>query len=259
MRRFAADIIQIDRRGPATFLVELNCPDIAGAATPGQFVQVRVSTGTDPFLRRTFSLHGVDPASGVIRLLVDVVGPGTRHLCDLRCGGTLDIIGPLGNGFDLQFGNPGPCVLVAGGVGAAPLVFLAERLIRDGSRPVTFLMGARSAEHLSIMEGAFGPAVEVKCATDDGSAGYHGFVTGLLEELLPQVNPGVIYVCGPHPMMRAVAAMASRAGVPCQVSLEERMACGIGACLGCAVRLAGGGMARSCKEGPVFDAGRLAW
>jgi dihydroorotate dehydrogenase electron transfer subunit len=259
MQRFTADIIQIEQRGPATFLVELGCGEIAGAATPGQFVQVRVSFGTDPFLRRTFSLCGTDRASGVIRLLVDVVGPGTRLLCDLRCGGTLDIIGPLGTGFDLRFGNPGPVMLVAGGVGAAPLLFLAERLAGDASRPVIFLMGARTAEHLAVLDGFSAPEVSVSCATDDGSAGYHGFVTGLLEERLRVSKPEAIYVCGPHPMMRAVAAIAARTGIPCQVSLEERMACGIGACLGCAVRLADGGTARSCKEGPVFDAGRLAW
>ena len=259
MQKYAADIIQIERRGPATFLVGLDCGELAGAAEPGQFVQVRVSSGSDPFLRRTFSLCGADRASGVIHLLVDVVGPGTRLLCGLKCGGTLDIIGPLGTGFDLRFGNPGRCILVAGGVGAAPLIFLAERLAKEGFRPVNFLMGARTSKHLEVLEEVLGSGATVTCATDDGSAGYHGFVTGLLEEQLPSLNPGAIYVCGPHAMMRAVAAIASRFGIPCQVSLEERMACGIGACLGCAVSLADGGMARSCKEGPVFDAGRLAW
>jgi dihydroorotate dehydrogenase electron transfer subunit len=259
MREYTADIIRTERRGPSTFLVELNSPEIAGEASPGQFVQVRISGGTDPFLRRTFSLCGADPGKGMIRLLVDVVGMGTRLLCDAPLGRTLDIIGPLGTGFDLRFGNLGRCVLVAGGVGVAPLFFLAERLGKEGSRPITFLMGARTDTHLAILEDMLCPEVTVTCATDDGSAGFHGLVTGLLEEQMAALNPGVIYTCGPHPMMRSVAGIAARAGIPCQVSLEERMACGIGACLGCAARLADGSMVRSCTEGPVFDAGRLAW
>jgi dihydroorotate dehydrogenase electron transfer subunit len=259
MPRYEADIFKIEPRGPSAFLLELNCAGIAPEAIPGQFVQVRVSGGTDPFLRRTFSLCGVDPSAGTISLLVDVVGPGTRILCEMRCGGKLDIIGPLGAGFDLHFGKPGPVVLVAGGVGVAPLLFLAERLVTGGLRPVTFLLGVRTAEHRAVLDGMLDAGVAVMYATDDGSAGYPGFVTGLLGEQIPLLNPGAIYACGPHPMMQAVATLAARAGIPCQVSLEERMACGIGACLGCAVQLTDGSMVRSCKEGPVFDSGRVAW
>lgn len=259
MREYTANIIRTERRGPSAFLMELYCPELAGEALPGQFVQTRISEGTDPFLRRTFSICGADPLKGMIRILVDVVGPGTRLLCAVPCGGKLDVIGPLGTGFDLRFGNPGRCILVAGGVGVAPLLFLVERLCKEGPRPITFLMGARTVNHLAVLEDMSGTGIEIKCATDDGSAGYHGLVTGLLEEQLTALNPGVIYTCGPQPMMRTVSDIAARAGIPCQVSLEERMACGIGACLGCAVRLTDGSMVRSCKEGPVFDAGRLAW
>lgn len=259
MREYEPNIIRTERRGPSTFFIEMECGGIAEEAAPGQFVQVRVSNGTDPFLRRTFSLCGADPSNGTIRLMVDVIGRGTGILCEMRPGMTLNVIGPLGTGFDPRFGKTGDCILVAGGVGAAPLIFLASRLAADETRPVTFLMGSRSAAHLAVLDGMLDSTIQVMRATDDGSFGYDGFVTGLLRERLSLLNPGVVYACGPHPMMREAAKISARAGIPCQVSLEERMACGIGACLGCAVPLAEGGMVRSCTEGPVFDAERLAW
>jgi dihydroorotate dehydrogenase electron transfer subunit len=222
-------------------------------------VQVRVADGTDPFLRRTFSICGSIPETGTLLLMVDAVGRGTRLLCGMAPGNTLNLIGPLGTAFDMTAGIGRTCVLVAGGVGAAPLVFLEEHLGKAGAGNTVFLMGGRTAEHLTIIDGLIDGSDRVLFATDDGSWEYRGLVTDLLEEKLPELQPGVIYACGPQAMLRSVAEIARRSGIPCQVSLEERMACGIGACLGCAVQLADGTMARACKEGPVFNAEDIAW
>ena len=263
MREYEAGIIHTERRGPKYQCIDLECPEIARTAAPGQFVQVRVNEGSDPFLRRTFSLGGCEPERGMVRLFIDVVGRGTSLLSGMRRGKTLNIIGPLGSGFDLSAGKPElrpeHWALVAGGAGAAPLIFLARRLAADTGKRVTFLMGARTKPHHAMLEGMLPEHVTVIPATDDGSLGYHGPVTGLLTELLPSLAPAVIAACGPRPMMAAAAGIARERGVLCRVSLEERMACGIGACLGCAVRLASGRMVRSCVDGPVFDAEELAW
>ncbi|MHB9027151.1 MAG: dihydroorotate dehydrogenase electron transfer subunit [Candidatus Latescibacterota bacterium] len=259
MREYEADIIRNELRESSTFLIHLRCPELAREARPGQFVQVRVTDGTDPFLRRTFSICGAVPETGTVLLMVGAVGRGTRLLCGMAPGDRLNLIGPLGTAFDLSPGIDRTRVLVAGGVGAAPLVFLEERLWKSGTGNTVFMMGARNAEHLMIIDGLVDLNAKVLFATDDGSWEYHGYVTDLLEEKLPKLNPDIIYACGPHAMLRTVAEIARRAGIPCQVSLEERMACGIGACLGCAIRLADGSMARACKEGPVFNAEDIAW
>ena len=259
MREYEAGIILTERRGPSYLRIDLECPEIARTAVPGQFVQVRVTEGSDPFLRRTFSLCGSDPGKGTVSLMIDVVGRGTVLLCGARRGHTLNLLGPLGAGFDLCAGAPGHWVLVAGGIGAAPLIFLAGRLAAEMGKRVTFLMGARTKPHHAMLDGMLPERVPVIPATDDGSLGYHGPIGDLLDTLLQSLAPDVIAACGPRPMMAAAARIAHERGVKCRVSLEERMACGIGACLGCAVRIADGRMARTCLDGPVFDAEELAW
>lgn len=257
MQQYEADIILSECRAANTYVVDLSCPDIARDVAPGQFVQVRVGTGTEPFLRRTFSVCGVDRKRGYITLMIDMIGRGTAMLCDARRGDTLNIIGPLGNTFDLAAGGHSVCVLVAGGVGAAPLVFLANEMRKRSDRPIFFMMGARDKTSLGTIDGLLPDSVELLTATDDGSHGHHGFVTELLSENLDVLRLGVVYTCGPHDMMKAVAAITRKAGVPCHVSLEERMACGIGACYGCVVQLTDGRMVRTCVDGPVFPAGEV--
>ncbi len=260
MREYEAGIIRIEPRGPSAYAIDLECRGLADDAVPGQFTQVRVSDGTDPFLRRTFSISGADPESGVVRLMVDVVGPGTRLLCGMRPGMAISCIGPLGRGFDLAAGHDSrACLLVAGGVGVAPLLLLAARLRAKGDRDIHFLMGGRSSDHVSMAEDPALDGLSVVYATEDGSRGERGYVTIPLESSLREGRFGMLYACGPHPMLKAVAGMARAFRVPCQVSLEERMACGIGACLGCAVKLANGRVVRACSEGPVFDAEEIAW
>jgi dihydroorotate dehydrogenase electron transfer subunit len=259
MREFEAGIIRTEHRGQSYRRIELDCPDIARIAAPGQFVQVRACGGSDPFLRRTFSLCGSDPERGILSLLIDVVGVGTRIIAETGRGRTLDLIGPLGRGFDLFPGRKEHWVLVAGGVGAAPLLFLGSRLAGDAAKRVTFLMGARTRAHHTLIDRMLPESVRVLRATDDGSLGFRGYVSDLLDAEFDALAPDVIAACGPNSMMEITARIASARGVRCMVSLEERCACGIGACLGCAVKLADGRMARSCAEGPVFDAEALAW
>jgi dihydroorotate dehydrogenase electron transfer subunit len=258
MREYEAGILRTDHRSPDGYLIEVACGEIAEKAVPGQFVQARTGRGTDPFLRRTFSLCGSRPQEGIVSLLIDVVGMGTSLLCSLKRGEIVNLIGPLGKGFDTNLGGSECAILVAGGFGAAPLLFLADSMRRSDKRPVVFIMGGKTASRLSLIEGLT-EGIPVMEATDDGSRGYHGLVSFLLEERIEELSPGALYACGPHPMMKAVANIAKKSGVPCQVSLEERMACGIGACLGCAVRMADGSMVRSCKEGPVFNVDEVSW
>lgn len=254
MQEYEADIILSECRAAHTYIVDLLCPGIAKNVVPGQFVQVRVGSGTDPFLRRTFSVCGVDRERGYLTLMIDMIGRGTEMLCTANRGDTLNIIGPLGTGFDIALGGESFRVLVAGGVGAAPLVFLAREMSTISRQPLFFMLGARTKAALGIIDGLLPGTVELLVATDDGSAGHHGLVTEILANDLSSLRPGAVYACGPHEMMKSVAGITKKAGVPCQVSLEERMACGIGACYGCVVKLRDGRMVRTCVDGPVFSA-----
>lgn len=255
MRAYEATITRTERRSTSITRIEFLCGEIARNAVPGQFVQVRTTTGTDPFLRRTISIADVDPGGGLVTLLVDAVGPGTDLMCGAPSGGSIDLIGPLGKGFDLTLGGDGACLLVAGGIGAAPLIFLGRALGASGRR-VTVLMGGRDAVAIETVRELLA-GDDIRFATDDGSIGHHGFVSGLMDKVLAESLPAAIYACGPQPMMRTVARIAGDTGVPCQVSLEERMACGIGACYGCAVERLDGSILRACFDGPVFNAGEI--
>lgn len=254
MQEYEAGILRTEFRGNNSYIIDVSCDVIAKEVVPGQFVQVRAGCGTDPFLRRTFSVCGTDPENGVIKLMIGVKARGTRILCSMNRGEALNIIGSLGIGFDLHFGGDGPCVLVAGGIGAAPLLFLAQELVKTAGRQIIFMMGAGNTEGLKIIEGFLDKNVALLTATEDGSSGFHGMVGKQLEENIASISPAAIYTCGPNAMMREIASIAKNTGTPCQVSLEERMACGIGACYGCAVKLCNGQMARACVDGPVFNA-----
>jgi len=259
MHESEAGILRIECRGDRLTILHLSCGSIAREVQPGQFVQVRVSDGSDPFLRRTFSVYDADVERGTFSLMVDMIGPGTEKLCRQNRTRTVSVIGPLGRSFDFREVADAPVWYVAGGVGAAPLLFLAHTLQGRGSSGHTMFFGARDRLTHALYDHLFGDVPRVLFSSDDGSVGYHGFVSELLEKELQHERPAVMYVCGPHPMMKAVAAIALRNDIPCQVSLEERMACGIGACYGCAVPLVDGRMVRSCVDGPVFDAREVAW
>jgi len=227
------------------------------AAQPGQFVMVRVSDGIDPLLRRPFSIHRMLSAdSGEFEVLFRVVGAGTRLLARTHVGDQVEALAPLGRGFHLAEGRP---LLVGGGVGVAPLLFLAEALLKAGNTP-KLLLGGRADRDILCHDDFACLAVPFALATEDGSLGEPGLVTRLLERELQQGAGGTsVYACGPSPMLAAVAQLCREAGVPCQVSLEAYMACGVGACLGCVVPGTRETYLRVCKEGPVFDADEIDW
>lgn len=250
MQESEAGILRIDTLGDSKYLLALDCGQIANESSPGQFIQIRTGNGTDPFLRRTFSISGVNPGKGELKILFQVVGIGTEILCGLKRGISLNIIGPLGKGFDITIPHESKALLIGGGIGIAPLFFLSDRM-RDLGISHSFMFGARNLSGIDSVK-KFLPD---KCvySTDDGSEGYCGYIHEMLDLNIGIYSPSVIYTCGPDPMMREVARVAHKNGIPCQVSLEERMACGIGACFGCAVPHLDGRMVRTCVEGPVFD------
>jgi dihydroorotate dehydrogenase electron transfer subunit len=248
----------------------LVAPRIAEAARPGQFVHLLAGEDRSFPLRRPFSIHRVDPPGGsggpgTVEVVFDVVGAGTLALSRLRAGDVVDVLGPLGRPFAPP-GEPAGCVLVGGGYGTAPLFFLAAELRARRCR-VDFVIGAASAARLldPAEAGRLGHSLAV--TTDDGSAGRRGLVTDPLPDLLARTGAGRVYACGPMPMLAAVSRLSAAAGVPCQVAVEEQMACGTGICFSCVLPVGGGGgagpaetrMARSCLEGPVFDGAAIAW
>jgi dihydroorotate dehydrogenase electron transfer subunit len=229
---------------------------IVRSAHAGQFVNIRVSDSLEPLLRRPLSIHAVKGAK--VRIMYEVLGKGTQALAQRKPGEFLDIIGPLGRGFDYPAAvktGGGKNILIAGGMGVAPLVFLAEKL--KLSKPLV-LIGARSKELLFCPQEFKTLGATVKVATDDGSAGFKGRVTDLLNMVLKQTKPLGLFACGPHPMLKGVAQIAAENQICAQLSLEEHMACGIGACLGCVV-LTKSGYKSVCKDGPVFSGEELIW
>ena len=259
--------------------------EIAEQAKPGQFLHIRCSDGYDPLLRRPISIHSIK--NNVIAVLYRVVGKGTYLLSEKVSGEFLDVIGPLGNGFDYQLpvtSHQSP-VLVGGGIGVAPLYFLAQRLIKKCLN-ITVLVGADTKCNILCIDEFKKLDCRVKISTDDGSAGTSGTVVDLLKKELILINSRLktqssklkIFACGPVPMLKHVAQLVCKYNVPCQVSLERQMACGIGACMGCTIKIRnpkspegqayGAGEIRKdklfdykrvCKDGPVFDIKEIVW
>lgn len=248
------EVLGNDRVAEGVGLLVLEAPRIAASVRPGQFAHLRIERGSDFILRRPFSVHRASEER--IEVLYQVLGRGTRRLAESRRGDRMDAIGPLGTGWDVPDGV-GHVLLVAGGLGAAPLGMLAESLAERGVA-VSVALGAPTAERLVARELFERVARRVEVATDDGSAGEAGFVTLVSERLIAEDRPGMVCVCGPEVMARAVAAQAAAARVGCRVSLERLMACGVGACLSCVVSTRSG-QKRACCDGPVFDAEEVLW
>jgi dihydroorotate dehydrogenase electron transfer subunit len=248
-------------------LTRLAAPRTACEVKPGQFVELRVGSGPAPLLRLPLSVAGVDRARGTIDLLFEERGPKTRALRRLSPGDRVECLGPLGHGFVLPAKGT-RVLLVGGGIGIPPLLFLGDAIRHGGVGPACLLAGARSRDrHLpdALLASA---GLEVRRATDDGSLGHRGPVTELLEQGLEQDGRAAVYSCGPHAMLAAVAATCHRREVACQVSLEAYMACGIGVCVGCVVEMAPDygvpetpyrRYRRVCVDGPVFDSRRVRW
>ncbi len=248
-------VISNERVAQGVGLIVLDAPRCAASVQPGQFVHLRVTESADLILRRPFSVHTA--ADGRIEILYQVLGAGTLRLAEKQAGDrSMDLVGPLGHGWKTPEGVS-HALLVAGGLGAAPLGMLAERLAEKGVA-VVVAQGAPTAERLVARDLFERVARRVEIATDDGSAGTHGFVTPATDRLMASESFDVVYCCGPEMMQRIVAGQAAAHGIACQVSLERLMACGIGACLSCVVSTTDG-LRRACVDGPVFDAGEVCW
>ncbi|MDY5968792.1 MAG: dihydroorotate dehydrogenase electron transfer subunit [Bacteroidales bacterium] len=241
-------VVATQKYGEAYFLLILRHPATLPAVEAGQFVEVLVENEPNVMLRRPFSIHDVDAKSNTLSLLLQTVGHGTHRLSLLKTGDELNLILPLGNSFSTK-GND--VLLVGGGAGIAPLLLLGRQFAAKGVRP-TFLLGGRTASLVPARE-SFEPLGTLAISTEDGSLGEKGLVT---DHSVFTMSYDHIYACGPTPMMKAVARYARKNNIFCEVSLENLMACGVGACLCCVVET-DQGHRRVCHEGPVFDINHL--
>lgn len=239
----------IENRDIGTLVKELvlYAPEIAAQAVPGQFLHIRVANATyHPLLRRPLSISDVDAEAGTISTIYRIVGHGTACLATLSNSDLVDTMGPLGNGFTIQGKRP---LLVGGGMGLAPLVCLAGALC---PRPMEVLMGGRTEEEMFWVDMFTDMCSNLHITTDDGTLGSQGVTLDLLPDLLKTGNFDMIYTCGPHVMMDGVAKLAQEYQIPCQISLEEYMACGVGGCLSCTCATTDGSRKKVCTDGPVF-------
>ena len=269
--QYKAMVISNQEVSPGYYRLRMTAPKELAEAQPGQFVMVRVNDSIDPLLRRPFGIFDVgsfvpeyaDAGRQIyLEILYKVVGKGTAMLAGFHHGDHLDMLAPLGKGFAPAEAGAEK-ILVGGGVGLAPLYYLAKELVKDSR--VHLFVGGRSREDVLCITEFERLGVETYVATDDGTLGERGLVTEVLEKQLQQGTAAKsIFACGPHPMLRAVAAIAGRNRIPCQVSLEAYMACGVGACLGCVMKGRNHTEATPdyrcvCKDGPVFDYQELQW
>jgi dihydroorotate dehydrogenase electron transfer subunit len=238
------------------FILRLHSKDLFSEILPGQFAEVKVDGSPTTFLRRPISIYDVDYTANEIYLLIKIAGNGTRQLSYLKTGNNLNLVYPLGNNFSIPSGSK--VLLIGGGTGVAPMLILGRYLKEKENIEPQFLLGYRSS-NLIIEQDKFESLGKVYITTEDGSYGHKGFVID--HPVLHQESPGVdmIYTCGPEGMMRAIVKYAAKKNVSCEVSLENLMGCGIGACLCCIVDTKDKGNVNTCTEGPIFNASRLKW
>jgi dihydroorotate dehydrogenase electron transfer subunit len=234
------------------FTLHLRCPDSLPQILPGQFAEVLVGNSTTTYLRRPFSIYDTDYSKNELSLLIKQVGDGTIALSKLIVGSKLNLVYPLGNSFSFPEGEK--ALLVGGGVGIAPMLLLAKLLKNKNFKPDVLIGGRTTADIIEPEK--YLPFGEVFITTDDGSAGEKGMVTehSVFSEKVKEYS--AIYACGPDPMMKAVARIAALHNIACEISLENTMACGIGACLCCVVETVDGNKT-TCIDGPVFDTRKL--
>ena len=272
-------ILENEQVARSTFRARFECPTMAERITPGQFIMVRLAGLDDPMLGRPLALYDVIPDSDGRPNAIDVVylvgGKMTTRFAQLQPGQQLEIWGPLGNGFASSIGECGNLIMVAGGIGQTPFLALGKEQLHKqqyGYPPrtvpatpkVTLCYGARTADFLAGVDDFRNAGIDLRISTDDGSYGHHGLVTDLLSAAIEESEstPQVV-CCGPEPMMEAVAKLTAAKNVPCQVSLETPMACGIGICFTCVAKVIDESgewdYKRTCVEGPVFDAEKIVW
>lgn len=248
MEQVLATIISNSEVMPGVYLIWLESPPIASTAQPGQFVMVRCGEDAEHPLRRPLSIHRLD--NNKLAFLFTVIGEGTHWLAQCQAGNNIDLLGPLGNGYSIQLSSRN-LLLVAGGIGIAPLCFLAQEALEQGCS-VTLLHGARIRGHL-CPEHLLPPGLEFSFFTEDGSAGRKGMITDFLSDFADRADQ--IFACGPMPMYRDMVLRKQELRLkekPVQISLEVRMGCGLGVCYGCTVRTKNG-LKQVCQDGPIFD------
>jgi len=270
MPNFKTRILANQEIAPGYWRMRIQAPGAVAGCRPGQFLMFRVQLSLLPLLRRPFGIFrtgfqpsdvdGLPPVE-YLEILYKVVGQGTAMMSELHQGDRVEILSPLGRGFDS--GEPGrPKILVGGGIGLVPLYMLAEQLV--GGSEVRLLMGGRTRDDIIVVTEFERLGVQTYVSTEDGSLGDRGLVTAVLEQQLEENPDAEVFACGPLPMLEAVCGICRQRQVPLQVSLEALMACGVGACLGCVVKGTGHSEDHprflcTCKEGPVFRAEQLAW
>lgn len=254
MTKYIHDFRIIKNRlvNPGYHVLELQCPVKLPEIRPGQFAQLLVEKSPATYLRRPISVYDADPETNTLSLLIKVAGNGTATLVNLKPEESLNLVYPLGNSFSVPAGKK--VLLAGGGVGIAPMLLLAKRLKAEG-KEITVLIGGRTSGDILEPE-RFEPYGSVGITTDDGSRGFKGLITQH-PDFDHAGDYAMIYACGPDPMMKAVARIAHKGGVPCEVSLENLMACGIGACLCCVAETTTGNRT-TCVDGPVFNTRELA-
>ena len=264
-------ILSSEEIAPNIYLMGLSASLIANEAKPGQFIHIKCSTGDNPLLRRPISIHKIEKDKGEIFILFQVKGKGTKILSERKRGEYLNVIGPIGNGFHL-FSKSQKIMIIGGGIGIAPLLTIAEESVLKG-KEVKVLIGAANKKMILGEKYFKKLGVETCIATEDGSYQYKGLVTDLTEKIISKWLPDQIFACGPKPKLRKVAQIAENKNINCQVSLEERMGCGIGACLGCVCKIKTKETdniksnlnqknyiyKRVCVDGPVFEAREVVW
>ncbi len=252
---------------PNIFSIKLSAPSVAQEALPGQFIHVKCSKDNYPLLRRPLSIHRIDKEKGEISILFQVIGEGTKLLAQKEVRDNLDILGPIGNGFNI-YPESKKIIIIGGGIGVAPLLALCEESIRQG-KEVRVLIGALKKELVIEEENFRKLGAKVDVASNDGSYKYKGLVTDLLERIIKEGwLADQIFACGPKLKLKKVVEVSLEAHIDCQVSLEERMACGIGACLGCVCKIKTRDkkegkvkyeFKRVCVDGPVFRGSEVVW
>lgn len=256
MKKYIDDfkVIKNERLNNEYVILTLKHPGTMPESLPGQFVEVRVDSAPDTYLRRPISIHDVDMDNNTMKLLVQEIGEGTRLMGALKEGDTCNLVYPLGNSFSLP--EKERVLLVGGGCGIAPLLYMGRFLKANGIKP-QFLLGARSADGLIALE-AFKEIGDVYTTTEDGSSGTKGYVIHhpVMRTDSPEIDH--VYTCGPEAMMKVVAKYAKNHNIKCEVSLENHMACGFGACLCCVADTLDGHKC-TCTDGPVFDSTYLKW
>jgi dihydroorotate dehydrogenase electron transfer subunit len=261
--QFSSLVLSKEKLLEKIYKLNLSSPLISKEAKPGNFVHVKVSSGDSPLLRRAFSIHSVDENENSYQLLFRVIGRGTEILSRASPGDELDVLGPIGNSFSLP-GEGQEIMLVAGGMGIAPLWFLFDHLAKRFHKDkLTVLVGAKTKEELLGSDKLQTTGAKLIVATDDGSAGRKGLVTEVfLKEMKKRNNNPkklAVYSCGPQTMLRRMSEIAEGLDLSCQMSLETHMACGVGACWGCAYKVRSWNYKRVCVDGPVFNARQVDW